>query len=221
MIIQGNYVGGLIPSAEQVGARPDTWMPTADEVGAAPKSHNHAASHITSGTLSTDRLPTVPITKGGLGGTDRLSSAKNLTNEAVSSPNYVVGFTSSWGKFGYTSLAQLMTALGAASATPSVSSASNTYHYAYFAKIGKLVICTLMPKALASTTQYTLTLTIPSGYRPGAAKTFTYFSDTAKWAGDDNGKATITVATNGTMTLAAAYGFSVGEASMTLCWATA
>ncbi len=84
---------------------------TAEQVGAAESSHNHAASNITSGTLSSDRLPTVPITKGGLGATDRLGSAKNLTNEAVSSPNYVVGFTSSWGKFGYTSLAQLKSSL--------------------------------------------------------------------------------------------------------------
>lgn len=36
MSIQGNFVGGIIPTAEQVGARPNTWMPTAEEVGAAP-----------------------------------------------------------------------------------------------------------------------------------------------------------------------------------------
>lgn len=37
MNIQGNYVGGLIPSAKQVGARPDDWMPTARDVGAFSK----------------------------------------------------------------------------------------------------------------------------------------------------------------------------------------
>lgn len=35
--------------------------------GKAASSHNHAASAINSGTLSTDRLPTIPVTKGGTG----------------------------------------------------------------------------------------------------------------------------------------------------------
>ena len=38
MSIQGNSVGGLIPTAEQVGARPNTWTPTAAQVGAVPTS---------------------------------------------------------------------------------------------------------------------------------------------------------------------------------------
>ena len=188
--------------------------------GKAPVAHNHAASDISSGTLSADRLPTVPITKGGLGGTDRLSSAKNLTNEAVSSPNYVVSLTNGWGKFGYTTMAQLMTALGAAPATPSVSSASNSYNYAHFAKIGKLVICTILPKVMTNTVQYEATITIPSGYRPSAAKTFTFWSNTAKNAGDSAGKVSITANTGGALNFAASYGFSVGEVSVTLCWAT-
>lgn len=37
--------------------------------GKAASSHNHDAADIASGTLSTDRLPTVPITKGGTGAT--------------------------------------------------------------------------------------------------------------------------------------------------------
>lgn len=36
MIVLGNFVGGLIPNAEQVGARPNTWTPTSVDVGAAP-----------------------------------------------------------------------------------------------------------------------------------------------------------------------------------------
>lgn len=43
--------------------------PTASEIGAAAASHSHAASAITSGTLASDRLPTVPIAKGGTGAT--------------------------------------------------------------------------------------------------------------------------------------------------------
>ena len=35
----------------------------------ANSSHNHSASDITSGTLSTSRLPTIPVSKGGTGRT--------------------------------------------------------------------------------------------------------------------------------------------------------
>lgn len=44
----------------------------------ANSSHNHAASNITSGTLSSDRLPTVPIAKGGTGATDAATARQNL-----------------------------------------------------------------------------------------------------------------------------------------------
>lgn len=45
-------------TAQQVGARPDSWTPTASEVGAAPASHTHPVGQVT-GTL--------PIAKGGTG----------------------------------------------------------------------------------------------------------------------------------------------------------
>lgn len=41
---------------------------TPEKIGAAPASHNHNASEIGSGTLSSDRLPVVPVSKGGTGG---------------------------------------------------------------------------------------------------------------------------------------------------------
>lgn len=40
---------------------------TPANIGAAPATHNHSASQINSGTLSADRLPIIPITKGGTG----------------------------------------------------------------------------------------------------------------------------------------------------------
>lgn len=43
-----------------------------------PSAHNHAASNITSGTLSIDRLPTVSIEKGGTGATTVEGALKNL-----------------------------------------------------------------------------------------------------------------------------------------------
>lgn len=51
---------------------------SASDVGAASSSHNHAASNITSGTLSSDRLPTVPISKGGTGATTAEGALENL-----------------------------------------------------------------------------------------------------------------------------------------------
>lgn len=59
---------------------------------------------------------TVAIGNGGTGATTRLSAAQNLTNEAVTNPGYVVGLTQNWGKFGYTTIDQLKTTIGSASA---------------------------------------------------------------------------------------------------------
>ena len=42
------------------------------------EGHNHAASEITSGTLSSSRLPTVPITKGGTGANTAVEALDNL-----------------------------------------------------------------------------------------------------------------------------------------------
>lgn len=100
-------------------------------------------------------------------------------------------------------------------------SASNSYHTAYFAKIGKLVICTLLPKAKNTQALYSETITIPSGYRPSSGMTFSIFSDTAVNAGDSTGKATVSASTGGVLTVASTYGISVAEASKTYCWVTA
>ena len=55
--------------------------------GYAASSHNHAASNITSGTLSVDRLPTVPVAKGGTGATTAAQARTNL-GAAASSHNH-------------------------------------------------------------------------------------------------------------------------------------
>lgn len=44
----------------------------------AASSHSHSTSDITSGTLSSDRLPTVPVAKGGTGATTAASAATNI-----------------------------------------------------------------------------------------------------------------------------------------------
>ena len=53
----------------------------------AAASHNHAASEITSGTLSSDRLPTVPVAKGGTGATTALAAQYNLLNDMNTNEN--------------------------------------------------------------------------------------------------------------------------------------
>lgn len=74
---------------------------TASDVGAAPTSHNHSASDINSGTLASDRLPTVPLSKGGTGATT-VAGARNAlglgnTNGAVPIANGGTGATSKAG----------------------------------------------------------------------------------------------------------------------------
>lgn len=63
--------------------------------GKAASSHNHAASNITSGTLSSDRLPTVPVAKGGTGATTAAGALTNLGLTATATElNYTDGVTS-------------------------------------------------------------------------------------------------------------------------------
>lgn len=74
---------------------------------------NIGAGKITSGTLATGVLPTVPIAKGGTGATDRLTAFKNITNQNVgSAAQYFVSLTNNWATAGYSSKADTKTALG-------------------------------------------------------------------------------------------------------------
>ena len=65
---------------------------------------------------ATNVTGTVAIANGGTGATTRLGAAKALTDETVATPGFVVGLTDSWGKFGYTSIANLKTTIGSAAA---------------------------------------------------------------------------------------------------------
>lgn len=49
----------------------------------AAASHNHSAANITSGTLAADRLPTVPVTKGGTGQTTLAGLVTALAGQGV------------------------------------------------------------------------------------------------------------------------------------------
>lgn len=47
-------------------------------IGAAKVGHKHNASDINSGTLSSDRLPVIPVTKGGTGASNSSQARANL-----------------------------------------------------------------------------------------------------------------------------------------------
>ena len=70
--------------------------------GKAASSHNHSASNITSGTLSSDRLPTVPIAKGGTGATTAAGALTNLGITATAAElNKMDGVTASTAELNY------------------------------------------------------------------------------------------------------------------------
>lgn len=86
-----------------------------------------------SGT-SSNVTGTVAIDHGGTGATTRLAALKALTNESVGTgAQYFLTITSSWGKGGYTSVADAKTVLGLKSAAYTESSAyaaaSHTHSY--------------------------------------------------------------------------------------------
>ena len=68
----------------------------------AAASHNHAASNITSGTFSTDRLPTIPISKGGTGATTAEEALVNLgITASVTELNKLDGITATVSELNY------------------------------------------------------------------------------------------------------------------------
>lgn len=91
---------------------------TAANVGAAGSTHSHAATDITSGTLSSDRLPTVPLAKGGTGATtapralyELIRSSSSLISSTVATDDYFALQDTSAGTGKKMSLANLTTYL--------------------------------------------------------------------------------------------------------------
>ena len=70
-------------TVEQIGASATGHKHTKSEItdfptAMTPTAHNHSAVEITSGTLDSNRLPTVPVAKGGTGATDAATARSNL-----------------------------------------------------------------------------------------------------------------------------------------------
>lgn len=65
-------------TAAQIGAAVADHAHTLADLGAAAEAHKHSASDVTSGTLNSARLPTVPVSKGGTGATTASAALANL-----------------------------------------------------------------------------------------------------------------------------------------------
>lgn len=124
---------------------------------------------------------TLPISKGGTGATTRLTAAKALTNENVGTDaQYFVTLTSSWGKFGYSSLANAKTALG-------LGSAAYTNSNAYLAANGKAVSASAADQATKLASSKTITV----NFEYGAEAYGRYY--TGKTTTDLSGNVTINI----------------------------
>ena len=100
----------------------------------AAKSHSHAAGDISSGTLNSSRLPTVPITKGGTGAT---SAADARTNLGITPANIGAATSGHTHDNATSSTAGLMSAADK-SKLDGVASGANAYtHPSYTARTGK------------------------------------------------------------------------------------
>lgn len=96
--------------------------------GKANSSHNHAASNITSGTLSSDRLPTVPIAKGGTGATTAAGALTNLGVTATAAElNIMDGVTATTTELNYVDgvTSNIQTQLDSKAAASTLSSHTN------------------------------------------------------------------------------------------------
>ena len=70
--------------------------------GKSASGHKHSTSDITSGTLSSDRLPTVPIAKGGTGATTAAGALTNLGITATAAElNKLDGITATTTELNY------------------------------------------------------------------------------------------------------------------------
>jgi hypothetical protein len=202
------------PTASEVGARPDTWTPTAAQVGARPNTWTPTANDV-------GAVPTTRKVNGKALSADITLSASDVG--ALSLAGGTMTGSINMGTNNITYLADPTGPMQAAnkryvdnSVSTSVSSASNDYHTAHFAKIGKLVICTLLPKVAGTTAIYQEDITMPTGYYPATTTTFTIYTTL-----DGGGNAEVRAYASGILRVLRGKGVSVAESSKTYCWVTA
>lgn len=116
---------------------------TASDVGAAAESHTHSAGNITSGTLASARLPTVPISKGGTGATSAAAALTKLGALAASAItviyNEAVAFTS--GKATYTNSAITASSVVFVERRVGSAGSSNVQAFGTTSNNGSVTIC--------------------------------------------------------------------------------
>lgn len=145
---------------------------------------------------ATDLYGSVPVQKGGLfidGNTTNEDKAEALEN---------------------------LLSIGVAPANYSTASVNNGWHTAHFAKIGKLVICSLVPIANRSEQLYSTDITIPSGYAPSVSVSFNLYSSLNKNQGG-SGTVALSVTKAGTISVSTAKGVYLDDLSGTYCWVSA
>lgn len=127
----------------------------------------------------------------------------------------VLNHSGTWGSWN-----QITTDANIAPTTANVNSDSHTV---WFAKIGKLVICTLLPRTTNNHAVYQSDITIPTAYRPASQAQFLIYSSNAYNAGGSQGNNAfgyITANTDGTLRVSNTYGITVQESSRTVMWIT-
>ena len=125
----GGYTGTESEFAEKLAAE---W---------AAESHTHAAGNITSGTLSSSRLPTVPISKGGTGATSAANARKKLGTMSVVAV-YNASVTFSNGKVTYTNSAITATSVCIVQRRSGTAGSATTSMFATTSAAGSLTIVT-------------------------------------------------------------------------------
>ena len=116
---------------------------TASDIGAAESSHNHSAADISSGTLASARLPTVPVSKGGTGATTAAKALTKLGAMAASriTAIYNTAVTFSSGKATYTNSAITTSSVVIVERRVETAGSSNVHAFGTTSNDGSVTIC--------------------------------------------------------------------------------
>lgn len=136
------------------GNKATDWTPAPEDK--ADVSHTHPASDITSGTLSSDRLPTIPVSKGGTGLTSLTSGQALIGNGTGNIATRAID-TTSGGTSGSTSL---ITSGAVYSGLSGKANSSHTHNYAGSPSAGGAANLLYLPRVSGSSNS--------ANYQPGA-----------------------------------------------------
>lgn len=136
------------------GNKATDWTPAPEDK--ADVSHTHSTADISSGTLSSDRLPTIPVSKGGTGLTS-LTSGQALIGNGTGNVTTRAIDTTSGGTSGSTSL---ITSGAVYSGLSEKANSSHTHNYAGSPSAGGAANLLYLPRVSGSSNS--------ANYQPGA-----------------------------------------------------